>query len=215
MITWKSVRKTLKTAFKPKPASRGKLRRAQPSQPFSRWLRPLFEKRLLRPIFGLNLAMAIVIVNGLGTIGGPLPLTALEVAVLTPDTVNILTETTFRMPLAESGGYSQGFYRFHPGVDIRAPRKTPVFPAAAGAVTEVEIGRFGYGHKVVISHANQIETLYAHLDDVDVKVGDQVTKDTVIGQVGMTGWTTGPHLHFEARTKDGLINPKQILPESI
>ena len=214
MITWKSVRKTLKIAFKHKPSSRGRLPRARPSQPFSRFLRPLFEKRLLRPIFGLNLAVAIVIVNGLGIIGGPLSLTVPEVAVLTPETVNILTETTFRMPLAETRGYSQGFYRFHPGVDIRAPRKTPVFPAAAGAVTEVEIGRFGYGHKVVISHQNQIQTLYAHLDDVNVKVGDQVIKDTVIGQVGMTGWTTGPHLHFETRTKKGLINPKQILPET-
>ncbi len=215
MITWKNVRKTLIHVLKPKSGSRRRLPRSRSSQPFSRWLRPLFEKRLIRPIFGLNLAVAIVIVNGLGTIGGPLPLTAPEVAVLTPDTVNILTETTFRMPLAETGGYSQGFYRFHPGVDIRASRGTNVYPAAAGTVTEVEIGRFGYGHKVVISHQNQIQTLYAHLDDVNVKVGDRVTKDTVIGQVGMTGWTTGPHLHFEARTKEGLLNPKQILPESI
>lgn len=178
-------------------------------------VRKILEKRHLRSIFGFNLALAIVIVNGLGNIGGPIPLEAPETAVLTSETVNVLTETTFRMPLAETGGYSQGFHRFHPGVDIRSPRGALIYPAAAGIVTEVEIARFGYGHKVIISHANQIETLYAHLDNINVKPGDRVAKDTVIGKVGMTGWTTGPHLHFEARTKEGLINPKQILPEPI
>jgi murein DD-endopeptidase MepM/ murein hydrolase activator NlpD len=201
MIIWKSH-------------SRRRLPRSRSGQPFSRWLRPLFEKRLAKPIFGFNLALAIVIVNDLGQIGGPIPVEAPETAVLTSKTVTVLTETAFRLPLAENGGYSQGFHRFHPGVDIRVPRRTPVYPAATGTVIQVELGRFGYGHKVVISHQNQIETLYAHLDDISVKIGDQVTKDTVIGVVGMTGWTTGPHLHFEARTKEGLINPKQILPES-
>ena len=214
MITWKSVRKIIHRLLKVGSGSRRRLPRARPSQPFSRLLRPLFEKSRPRSIFGLNLAIAIVIVNGLGDIGGAIPLEAPETAVLTSETVNVLTETTFRMPLAESGGYSQGFNRFHPGVDIRAGRGTLIYPAAAGIVTEVEIGRFGYGHKIVISHANRIETLYAHLDDVNVKVGDQVAKDAVIGKVGMTGWTTGPHLHFEARAKEGLINPKQILPDS-
>lgn len=178
-------------------------------------VRKILEKRRLRPIFGLNLALAIVIVNGLGNIGGSIPLEAPETAVLTSETVNVLTETTFRMPLAETGGYTQGFHRFHPGVDIRSPRGTLIYPAAAGIVTQVEITRFGYGHKVVISHANQIETLYAHLDKINVKIGDQVAKNTAIGTVGLTGWTTGPHLHFEAKTKDGLLNPKQILPEPI
>lgn len=216
MIIWKSVRKNLTRVFKPKSGSRPrKLPRSHRSQLFSRFLRPLLEKRRLRSIFGLNLAIAIVIVNGLGNIGGAIPLEAPETAVLTSETITVLTETTFHLPLAQSDGYSQGFHRFHPGVDIRSPRGTLIYPAAAGAVTEVEIGRFGYGHKIVISHANQIETLYAHLDDVNVKVGDQVAKDTIIGKVGMTGWTTGPHLHFEVRTKEGLINPKQILPEPI
>jgi len=215
MIIWKSVRKIIRRLLKVRSGSRRRLPRARPSQTFSRFLRPLLEKRRLKSIFGLNLALAIVVVNGLGNIGGPIPLEPPETAVLTPDTVNVLTETTFRLPLAESDGYSQGFHRFHPGVDIRSPRGTNVYPAAAGTVTEVEIGRFSYGHKVVINHSNQIDTLYAHLDDVNVKVGDQVTKDTIIGKVGMTGWTTGPHLHFEAHTKEGLINPKQILPESI
>lgn len=176
-------------------------------------IKKILKNSRFRSIFGFNLALAIVIVNGLGSIGGPIPLEATETAVLTPADVTVLTETTFRVPLAETAGYSQGFHRFHPGVDIRSPRGAPVYPAAAGTVAQVEIGRFGYGHKVVISHANQIETLYAHLDKINVKAGDLVAKDTVLGTVGLTGWTTGPHLHFEARTKDGLLNPKQILPE--
>lgn len=173
--------------------------------------RPLVEHKRFRLIVGVNLASAIVIVQSLGPIGGA-TLEPIETAVLSPQTVSVLTETVFRMPLATSGGYSQGFYRFHPGVDIRAPRGTVVFPAANGLVVDVELGRFGYGRKVLVAHANGVTTLYAHLDKVNVEVGNEVTKDTELGTVGMTGWTTGPHLHFEIRTPDGLINPKQVLP---
>lgn len=149
----------------------------------------------------------------MGPVGGPGEFNGVETAVLTPGTIQVITETTFRPPLTVNRGYSQGFYRFHPGVDIRAPRGTTVFAAANGVVFQIELGRLGYGHKIVINHDNKLTTLYAHLDDVYVKVGDRVTKETPIGKVGLTGWTTGPHLHFEVTSAEGRINPKQVLPE--
>ena len=136
-----------------------------------------------------------------------------EVAVLSPQTVQVITEPTFRVPAALANGYSQGFSRFHPGVDIRAPRGTDVYPITKGTVIEIEVARFGYGHKVLIEHEGGLVTLYAHLDAVRVKTGDKVTKDTILGQVGMTGWTTGSHLHFEIKNANSFINPKQVLPE--
>lgn len=181
----------------------------------SRFLRPLAENKRFRLIVGANLASAIVIVRSLGPIGGPVPVESVETAILTAQTVSVLTETAFRIPLSASLGYSQGFNRFHPGVDIRAPRGTTIYPAANGLVVDVEIGRFGYGHKVIVAHAGGVTTLYAHLDTVNVEVGNDVTKDTELGTVGMTGWTTGPHLHFEIRGPEGLINPKQVLPDPI
>lgn len=179
----------------------------------SKKLRPIFEARKIRTIVGGNLALSIILVNLMGPVGGQAPAEAVEIATLTPNTIQVITETTFRVPLAENKGYSQGFYGQHPGVDIKAKRGTEIFAAGNGKVVEVELKRFGYGHKVVVEHAGRIQTLYAHLDTVNVKNGDQVTKETSLGRVGMTGWTTGPHLHFEVRNNSGYINPKQILPE--
>lgn len=179
----------------------------------SRLVRPLVEKRRFRLILGANLVASILFVRALGPIGGAASFEPVEVAVLSPETLAVLTETTFRVPLAATLGYSQGFNRFHPGVDIRSPLGTEIYPAADGLVVEVEIGRVGYGHKVVVAHRDGLTTLYAHLNKVPVVVGDSVTKDTVLGTVGLTGWTTGPHLHFEVHGPEGLINPKQILPE--
>ena len=179
----------------------------------SRWLRPIFESRKIKLIVGGNLALSIILVSLMGPVGGQVPAEAVEIATLTSNTIKVITETTFRSPLAENNGYSQGFYGRHPGVDIKSKRGTNILAVASGTVIEVEHQRFGYGNKVVLEHNGQLQTLYAHMDTVDVNVGDSVTKETVLGTVGMTGWTTGPHLHFEVRNSSGYLNPKQILPE--
>lgn len=197
------------------------LPRTRTSHPVSKALRPLAQARRFKTIVGIHLGVAMVAVNLMGDVGGQVQLEPVETAVLSPETVQVLTETRFRFPLDESDGYSQGFHRFHPGVDIRAPVGTAIYPLAAGEVIEVELSRWAYGHKVAVKHKTrpqsegELTTLYAHLDKVDVKVSDQVSKDTVLGEVGMTGWTTGPHLHLEVRTDNGYINPKQILPSPV
>lgn len=90
---------------------------------------------------------------------------------------------------------------YHPGLDISAPIGTPVRSPASGVV--VFVGReSGYGKLVRISHGYGYSTLYAHLDRFSVKPGDRVDRGAVIGRVGMTGRTTGPHLHYEV-LKDG------------
>lgn len=182
------------------------------SHPLSQVMRPLVEARRFRLIVGSNLVAAVVLVNAMGPIGGPVATGPVEVAILTAETTKILTETTFRFPLADSRGISQGFNRRHPGVDIQSPRGTNIYPLAAGTVVEVEVGRFGYGRKIIVAHAGGIRTLYAHLDKINMKLNDEVTRDTVIGAVGMTGWTTGPHLHLEISSPEGVINPTQVLP---
>ncbi|MBD2020389.1 M23 family metallopeptidase [Leptolyngbya sp. FACHB-36] len=100
-----------------------------------------------------------------------------------------------------------GNQRFHNGVDIGAPTGTPVLAAYSGKVASAdEMG--GYGLAVVLEHNNGTQnTLYAHLSEILVRPGEQVTQGTVIGRVGSTGLSTGPHLHFEFRqlTTDGWI----------
>lgn len=177
------------------------------------FLRPLFESRRMRAIVGANLAASIIIVHSMPPIGGSIPTEPVEVAVLSAEDIQVITEKTFRFPLDNFLGYSQGFSQFHPGIDIRSPLGSDIHPAADGTVSQVEIGVVGYGHKVMVKHDNGFETLYAHMNNIYVKEGDHVTKETVLGTIGLTGWTTGPHLHFEVHTKNGVINPKQILPD--
>lgn len=185
------------------------------SHPLSRLLRPFAEARRFRLLVGANLALSVLIVNQIGPIGGASPIAnePIEVAVLTNEDIQVITETTFRFPVDESQGYSQGFHAFHPGVDIRAHRGTSIYPIANGKVIEVEYGIWAYGHKVVIEHEHTLVSLYAHLDEINVQIGDQVTKNTIIGNIGLTGWTTGPHLHLETKNAQGYLNPKQLLPE--
>ena len=90
---------------------------------------------------------------------------------------------------------------YHPGVDIGVPVGTPIGACGDGVVVEAEADGWnsGYGHYVKIDHGNGIYSLYGHMSTVSASVGDRVTAGTVIGRVGMTGFTTGPHLHWEIR----------------
>jgi murein DD-endopeptidase MepM/ murein hydrolase activator NlpD len=102
---------------------------------------------------------------------------------------------------------------FHPGIDLPAPAKTPVFSAADGYVRFSDFYG-GYGKTVIIEHGDDYLTLYAHLSSIDVRVGDYVAVGDVIGKIGSTGRSTGNHLHFEVRriTNNELsyINPLSV-----
>jgi murein DD-endopeptidase MepM/ murein hydrolase activator NlpD len=111
-----------------------------------------------------------------------------------------------------SGSISQDYWSGHPGLDIAAPRGTPVFAADTGYVAAVGWDDTGYGYMVVIDHGNGFQTLYAHLETFSVKVGDNVTKGQQLGGVGTSGNTTGPHVHFEIRQGTVQRNPFGFLP---
>jgi murein DD-endopeptidase MepM/ murein hydrolase activator NlpD len=123
------------------------------------------------------------------------------------------------MPVA-MGYYSSNFgYRvdpftgrqaFHTGVDLIAPAGTPVVAAAGGVVAQVAY-LADYGNFVDVDHDNGLTSRYAHLSRSLVKAGDVVMKGQVIAMVGVTGRTTGPHLHFEVREKGIPLNPNKFL----
>lgn len=124
----------------------------------------------------------------------------------------------FKMPVKYRGISSPYGSRFHPvlkryifhaGVDLRA-RYIPVAASRTGKVTFAGFQR-GYGKLVKISHANGYETRYAHLNKIYVKRGRRVRQGEIIGQSGMTGRVTGPHLHFEIRKNGKTTNPMKLL----
>ncbi len=114
-----------------------------------------------------------------------------------------------------------GDQRFHAGTDIGAPQGTPVLAAQDGVVTSADYAG-GYGLMVVLRHqadGTQLESRYAHLSEIFVESGKPVKKGDVVGLVGSTGNSTGPHLHFEMHqlTADGwvVINPDGLIQQSL
>jgi murein DD-endopeptidase MepM/ murein hydrolase activator NlpD len=103
---------------------------------------------------------------------------------------------------------------YHMALDLAAPYGTPIIAAKSGVVVEANTGgyNYGYGNDVVIDHGGGYKTLYAHMEAVNVSAGQQVVGgQTVIGWIGLTGRTTGPHVHFEIRVNDVTVDPLPYL----
>lgn len=99
-----------------------------------------------------------------------------------------------------SGGSMSRSAGGHSGLDITAPHGTPVVSVAAGTVVSMNASGAAYGNHVVVKHADGKYTLYAHLSAISVRMGQSVSAGTQVGNVGSTGNSSGPHLHFEVRT---------------
>ena len=102
---------------------------------------------------------------------------------------------------------------YHQGLDIAAARGTMIYAADGGVVTFAAYSGT-YGLLVKIAHENGVETRYAHMDRIDVQVGDKVYQGQPLGTMGITGRVTGPHLHFEVRINGNPVNPRNYLPKT-
>jgi murein DD-endopeptidase MepM/ murein hydrolase activator NlpD len=102
---------------------------------------------------------------------------------------------------------------FHPGVDIASELGTPVVAAAKGKVTKINSmnDKSGYGNYIEITHPNKVSTLYGHLSEILVKENQFLQKGEIIGLVGDTGRSTGPHLHFEVQIDGKAVDPMAII----
>jgi murein DD-endopeptidase MepM/ murein hydrolase activator NlpD len=109
-------------------------------------------------------------------------------------------------------GYSftRGFTSFHTGVDLAASVGTPVSAALGGTVIFQGWNNWGYGYLIVLAHG-PITTVYGHLSEIYVGCGQSVGPGTVIGAVGSTGNSSGPHLHFEIRFNDIPTDPTTVM----
>lgn len=137
----------------------------------------------------------------------------------------LLSSTVRRALLPQNTPVSEGFvgsgfglrsdpftgqYAMHAGIDFAAPIGTPIFAAAGGVVVSVEMHP-AYGNTMELDHGNDLRTLYAHASRIDMKPGDLVKRGQIIGAVGTTGRSTGPHLHFEVHHKGVPQNPAKFL----
>lgn len=175
----------------------------------SRYFRHVFEHKSIKKVFGTGFALAII-----GT--SFVPQNTVLAQGSTEDTVvqiqnTLTTEKGIQLPLANYK-LNQGFNFFHPGVDLGAEVGDPIKPIKAGVIIEAGWSIFGYGNTILIDHGQGLTSRYAHLSKIEVKVGDKITTNIEIGQVGVSGHTTGSHLHLEVHQNGIPINPLSVIP---
>jgi len=100
-----------------------------------------------------------------------------------------------------------GIPKHHDGQDFTAPTGSDIYATGLGKVKRVTKKRYGYGYHVIVDHGYGYETLYAHMSEIKVRVGQKVQRGDIIGLVGNTGKSTAPHLHYEVRKDGRAINP--------
>lgn len=110
-----------------------------------------------------------------------------------------------------SSNFGPRGHRHHDGIDIPAPKGTPIVATDSGVVIYSDNGIRGYGNMIVLAHPDDVFTVYAHNRKNLVDKGEKVRKGEKIAEVGNTGRSTGPHLHFEIRVKNQVRNPGRYL----
>jgi murein DD-endopeptidase MepM/ murein hydrolase activator NlpD len=174
-----------------------------------KFARHLSEHKSIRKFFAGNLAALVVTTsfipstkaNDFSQVDNPV--------IQASTTLN--TEKSIQFPLEEVK-INQGYSFFHPGLDLGSPIGSSVKSIKPGRVIEADYSRYGYGNTILIDHGGSIESRYAHLSKIEVSVGDEIDMNQEIGQVGITGHSTGPHLHLEIHQNGFTINPFSILP---
>lgn len=179
----------------------------------SLWLRRKIERLPFREILGVHLAgltfFSAVIIPQATDLA-----TTVEVTLETQETIvenSVPLASSYQWPLSRFG-LTTRFSLGHPGIDLTAPKGTPIYPIAGGTVSGVSALSWGYGKHVVLEHERGISSLYAHLNEINVHAGQEISKATQVGTVGATGWSTGNHLHLEIYQDSTPINPLDVLP---
>ena len=95
----------------------------------------------------------------------------------------------------------------HTGIDFPAKTGVPIYSTGDGKVVKIQYKKNGYGNNIIIDHGFGYKTLYAHMSKIRVKLGQKIKKGGIIGFVGNTGNSTGPHLHYEVIYNNKKINP--------
>ncbi len=178
-------------------------------KPVSRFSVRIFETKSIRQIVGLLVFFLVVLIailpNWFATAQTATVYKSYSQVQAKAEVVK--TEKSLRLPV-DSFIISQGYNLFHPGIDLAAVKGSPVYPIMDGVVIYVDRGRFGYGNQVIVDHGSGFKSLYAHFAKVEAKVGEKVDKESILGLVGSTGWSTGPHLHLQISEGNRWTNPR-------
>lgn len=169
----------------------------------------MFEGKTIKAVLGGVISMTSL---ASGLVFLPIDQSVVAANIQTLNTeIPVETRKSFANVLPAYTGVSQGFHYGHAGIDLTAPLGSKIFPIKDGVVIKVQYLRYDYGRAVWIDNGNGTVSLYGHMGKIFVNEGDTVTTDKSIGEVGLTGRTTGPHLHMEVIKNDKNINPQPYL----
>lgn len=177
----------------------------------SRYFRHIFEHKNIKKVLGTSFTFVVIATSFVPQKNVLAQGTTDEPVVQIQNT--LITEKSVQNPLTHFR-LNQGFSFFHPGVDLGAEIGDPIKPMKAGVVVQSGYENDGYGNTILIEHNQGMTTRYAHLSKIEVKEGDKVDLSTTIGLVGISGHTTGPHLHFEVRIFGLPQNPLNYIAPS-
>lgn len=181
-----------------------------------KFFRYLFEHKAVKKILGTNIALMLVASSFMPTLASNNPsvlgsTTEINEFNIIKSESPISTIIAIQNPV-EPIRITQGYSLFHLGLDLDGTTGDSIKSIKKGVVELVETSNAGYGRHIIINHGDGLKTLYAHLSKIKVSIGDTVETDTIIGEMGNTGHSTGDHLHFEVRDYGIPVNPKSILP---
>jgi murein DD-endopeptidase MepM/ murein hydrolase activator NlpD len=172
-----------------------------------RFVRYLADHKSIRKVFATGFVFTAVLV-GFSPQNSNIQVQADETVIM-PQTT-FITQKGMQYPVA-SVTVNQGYGFFHPGVDLGGPVGTPIKPIMPGVVAYAGWDYSGYGNLVVLSHKNGFDSYYAHLSKIEVATGNIVDMNTEIGKMGVTGHSTGSHLHLEIHQNGVSLNPLTVL----
>ena len=158
--------------------------------------------------FELAIGQTVIVPNGVkpSSQGSFAPAIAVQI---TPNAGSVVASGSFVWPT--QGVITQGFYWYHPGVDIANAGAPNILAADGGRVVAEGWDNTGYGNRIIIDHGNGMQTLYAHMSAFYVTLGQSVNRGDLIGRMGSTGHSTGTHLHFEIHINGIHANPLNYL----
>ncbi len=158
--------------------------------------------------FELAIGQTVIVPNGVkpSSQGSFAPAIAVQI---TPNAGSVVASGSFVWPT--QGIITQGFYWYHPGVDIANAGAPNILAADGGRVVAEGWDNTGYGNRIIIDHGNGMQTLYAHMSAFYVTLGQSVNRGDLIGRMGSTGHSTGTHLHFEIHINGIHANPLNYL----
>lgn len=181
-------------------------------KPFSRFFRRVFEFAHIRRLVGFLVVLFVISITVLPSsilsFETKIETETSQIQVIDPNVVQ--TERSIRLPV-DNFVVSQGFNFFHPGVDLAAAKGSPVYPIMDGTVESIDRTRIGFGNYVVVDHGSGFKSLYAHMSKIEVKQGEKIDKNSIVGLVGSVGWSSGPHLHLQVLEEGHWTNPKSFL----